>query len=340
MPCIFCKATENLTKEHVFPAFTGADLTVEGGSCTTCNIQCSIFEDKVAAQTETARHVFEIPNRYGRVPSASAKIEIQGAGLETVIAAGRRKANGEIELYDFVKNIKTEDGKKIRDGFFVTNENAEKFIQRSRARGEKVTELSVPKEVTLSPSEQQTIAFAFSLDIRKVAAKIALVSLAYQYGIEYACLPQFDQLRGAIVGSGADLPVRIFANEDFTHDHSRTPQQHSVRTYLSAGMHKGWALVTVFGGLSYAVELTGGFNEREGRKFSLFYDTHSQALFSPVVLYDEQEIIGRVLSPDTRFEQPEAIDAQWYQIVERYCKDNGIGLSRTAPNAQPPQNSD
>jgi hypothetical protein len=328
MPCVFGKGENDLTEEHVFPAFVGATLTVKNGSCEKCNAECSKFEDKVAAQTKTARHIFEIPNRYGRVPSAPVKVEIPETGLPPVLA--RREPDGEIRLQDFVATTKSEDGRKIRDGFFVSEENAKKFIERSRSRGEKVTELGVPKEMTLLSSGQQVIDFAFFADIRRMVAKIALVSVAYHYGTEYACLPQFDALRQSIfVANGNDLPLRIFANKDLASDHIRTPHQHTVRAHLSAGMHKGWAGVTVFGGLSYVVELTREFNEDESRSFSLFYDAELQKAFNPVMLFSEQEIIGRVLSPDTIFEQVNAIDSQWYSIVERYCKEKGIEISRT-----------
>jgi len=332
MACIFCGVTENLTDEHVFPAFTGANLVVPEGSCKKCNGECGKFENILAAETETARHIFEIPNRYGRVPTAPVKIEVQGAGLEAVSIVGRRTSNGDIQPYDFVAETKTQDGKRIREGFFVSKEGAENFIQRSQTRGEKVTELDVPKEVTLISSTQQTIEFAFCSEIRKTAAKIALVSVAYQYGTDYARLSQFDVLRRTIFGPGNELALRIFANDDFARDYISTPKQHGVRTYLSAGMHKGWSLVSLFGGLSYAVELTSEFHERESRSFSLFYDTDSKTVFNPVVLYSEQEIIGRVLSPTTVFERQEAVDAQWYPIVERYCKDNDIELSRIMPS--------
>jgi hypothetical protein len=132
----------------------------------------------------------------------------------------------------------------------------------------------------LISSGQQTIGFAFSYDMRRTVAKIALASVASQYGTDYACHTQFDALRGAIMGSGTDLPLRIFANTDFVNDYIRTPRQHTVRAYLSAGMGIGWALVTLFGGLSYVVELTPDFKERDSRHFSLFYDTELQALFN------------------------------------------------------------
>src|SRR5438876_7732619 len=40
-----------------------------------------------------------------------------------------------------------------------------------------------------------TLAFCTSLETRKVVAKIALASIAHQYGVSYALSPQFDHLR-------------------------------------------------------------------------------------------------------------------------------------------------
>ena len=342
MPCIFCRATENLTDEHVFPAFSGANLVVPNGSCKSCNNTCSKFEQKLAGELETTRHIFEIQDRYGEVPKLPVAVEVRAEGAQPVEIRGRRTPEGEIELYDFVSEAKVEDGKKVRHGFFVSAEAAEKFIERSRKRGEKTTELSVPKELALESSAQQTITFAFSYEARQLAAKIALVSLAFQYGTDYACFQRFDTLRNIVVGQPQDpagLGLRIFANKDFASDHTRTPRQHTVRAYLSAGMHKGWASVTLFGGLSYIVELTRAFDERESRYFSLFYDLEPCAQFNPIVLFSEWELLGRVLSPATTFEKPEAVDAQWWPVVEEYCKAKGIEITRTQIGKTEPQSA-
>jgi hypothetical protein len=196
MPCIYCKTTDHLTEEHVFSAFSGGNIVVKDGSCSKCNGECSKFEDKVASATETARHIFEIPNRYGRVPDAAVKIDVQGTKLAAVSIDGRRKPGGEIELHDFVMDTKTEDGKKVREGFFVSEEGARKFVERRRARGEKVTEIEAPGEVILVPNSQQTIEFAFSPAARQMAAKIALTSVAYVYGtanVSFAMLLRFHR---------------------------------------------------------------------------------------------------------------------------------------------------
>jgi hypothetical protein len=48
----------------------------------------------------------------------------------------------------------------------------------------------------------------------------------------------------------------------------------------------------------------------------VFYDLESRAQFNPIVLFNEWELLGRVLSPETTFEEPEVIDAQWWPVVE------------------------
>ena len=100
-------------------------------------------------------------------------------------------------------------------------------------------------------------------------------------------------------------------------------------------MHRGWACVTLFGGVSYIIELTRSFDERDSRSFSLFYDVETASLFEPVVLFSEQEVIGRILSPATSFEEPDAIDAQWWPLVEGYGKSKGIEITRTTHGGSP-----
>lgn len=115
--------------------------------------------------------------------------------------------------------------------------------------------------------------------------------------------------------------------------------------YLSAGKKKGWALVTLFGGLSYIVEVTDKFEERLSRLFSIFYDAALKKPFTPIVLADEMTVIGDVLSENSIFEDRDALNEQWFPILAAYCADVGVELERippadsTAGGAQPAQSS-
>jgi hypothetical protein len=159
---------------------------------------------------------------------------------------------GQINLLDVVKTSVTEDGRLLRQGFFLTKEAGNKFVQRARAKGLQVIERGVPKEIVIDATYTITLPFAFSLSARKVVAKIALAAIAHELGCPFALMPQFDSLRRARSASGPqDLRVWIFANEGLMSAHRRAAHQHNVLCYLSAGMGKGWALVTLFGGISY-----------------------------------------------------------------------------------------
>lgn len=118
--------------------------------------------------------------------------------------------------------------------------------------------------------------------------------------------------------------------------HARDAYQHSVMCYLSAGKKKGWALVTLFGGLSYVVEVTDNYEEQSSRLFSIFYDAAVKKPLNPVVLADEMSIIGEVLSKNSVFEDRDAVDEQWFPILAAYCAEAGITLERLSPESSPP----
>ena len=173
--------------------------------------------------------------------------------------------------------------------------------------------------------------------LAEVAAKIALASIAYKYGVAYALSPQFDGLRQTRTATTEkEMPLRVFCNKSFMAAHTRNAHQHSVMCYLSAGRKKGWALVTLFGGLSYVVEVTANYEERSSRLFSIFYDAAAKKLLNPVIIADENSLIGEVLSKNTVFEDQDALDEQWFPILAAYCAEAGIALERIPPASTPP----
>jgi len=174
-----------------------------------------------------------------------------------------------------------------------------------------------------------TLPFIQSFEARKVAAKIALTAIAFEYGTSFALSTQFDGFRNICLAK-APQQVRVwfFANEGFMGAHVRTAHQHSVMCYMSAGMHKGWALVTLFGGLSYLMEVAANYTERDSRQFSIFYDAASKKRINPIVLADERTLIGHVLSPATKFENPNAVDEQWFPLISAFCSPKGIEVLR------------
>jgi hypothetical protein len=198
----------------------------------------------------------------------------------------------------------------------------------ARAKGHEVIEREVPGQIVIEAEYTLTTPFAFSIEARKVAAKIALTALALEYGIPFALSPQFDSIRQARVATGdRDLRVWIFANEGLMHAHLRTAHMHRVMCYLSAGWRKGWAVVTLFGGLTYRVDLATEYTEPSSRQFGIYYDGVRKRVM-PILLADEMTLLGHVLSPASKFEDRDAVDGQWYPILSACCAQKGILVER------------
>jgi hypothetical protein len=327
MPCLFCGSEEKLTDEHIFPAFMGGQIELRNGSCQACNGDFAIAEGVLKNETVPILNLLKIENRYGVVPNAPLIAEIRGMDMKNLPAF--MDGEGEINLSSVVRTSITPEGKKLREGFFLTKQEGDKFTKRGRAQGAIVTERDVPREIVIEAMYTQPLYFAFSLETRRVVAKIALTALVFEYGMAFARDPQFDGPRLARAAVTAEnLGVLSFANEGIISASLRNPHQHSVIVYLSAGMHKGWALVTLFGGLTYIVELTSSYNEPASRQFSIYYDAKTKTRVHPIVLADEMTLIGHVLSPATQFEARHALDAQWFPIVSGFCSGNGIVIER------------
>jgi len=317
----------NLTSEHAFPAFMGGELKVRDGSCRVCNGEFGTLEAEIKENTKLLLNLLQIENRYGVVPQARVNVEIQGMDKKGLL--GFVDGKGVLSLSDVVTETQMPDGRKRQEGFFVSKDSADRFVERARAKGQKVEELQFPRQIVVEGTYSVMLPFALSLEVRKVVAKIALTAIAHAYGVAFALSGQFDGLRMARNAETAQaLALRIFANELFMTVHTRTAHQHSVMCYLSAGMQKGWALVTLFGGLSYLVEVTSNYRERDSRQFSIFYDAATKKRINPIVLADEMTVIGHVLSPATTFEKLEAVDAQWFPIIAAYCAEREIEVER------------
>jgi hypothetical protein len=204
----------------------GGRLEVRRASCDKCNRIFGVAEAAVKTATTPLLNLLRIKNRYGKVPNAPLRAEIQGLDLKNLPAF--MDGNGEIRLQDYVNETVTDDGRKLWQGFFITKKAGEKFAARHRAKGQLIKR-GVPKRIVIEATYTQKITFAFSLEARKVAAKIALAAIARKYGIPFALSPQFDVLRQVRDEMDtARLPVRIFANKNIQSAWLRTPHQHSV----------------------------------------------------------------------------------------------------------------
>jgi hypothetical protein len=301
---------------------------VLNGSCDRCNGDFGRAEATIKEATAPLLNLLQIKNRKGVVPSVPLKANIRELDMKDLPAF--MDGAGEIQLQDTVKESVTSDGKILRQGFFLTTKGGNKFVERALAKGGQVRDGKVPNQIVIEASYTQTTRFAFSLEARKVAAKVALAAIALEYGTPFALSPQFDVVRGARTAMGdRDLRVWIFTKEGLMGAHSRAAHLHSVMCYLSAYWRKGWAIVTLFGGLSYRVDVATEYNGKDNQ-FGIFYDAASRERINPVILADEKTLIGHVLSPATTFENRNSVDAQWYPIISAFCAAKGIEVERIA----------
>src|SRR5579862_2023724 len=184
MGCIFCRSKKNLTDEHVFPAFMGGKLVIRDGSCETCNRIFGVPEAAIKGATIPLLNLLKIGNRRGKVPNAPLKIEIRGMDMKNL--PGFMDGAGNIQLCDYVKDVVDDDGRKRKQGFFVTQKGGDRFAERGAARGAELIKRDVPKEIIIEAEYTQGIMFSFTLDARKVAAKVALAAIAFEYGAPFA----------------------------------------------------------------------------------------------------------------------------------------------------------
>ena len=283
MAYIFCGSEDNLTDEHIFPAFMGGELKVPNGSCDRCNREYGIAEAALKQATIPLLNLLQVKNRDGVVPNAPLSAQIRGLDMKNLPAFMDGK--GAIQLLDKVEPTITPEGRQVRQGFFITKGGGDKFAERGRKRGDELVQQTVPEQIVIEANYTVSTSFAQTLEAHRIAAKIALTAIAYQDGTSFALSKQFDELRET--QTARPMRVWIFANEGFLNDHPRSAHEHSVICYLSAGMRRGWAVVTLFGGLTYRVDLTTDYTERESRQFSIFYDANLKKRVNPIVLYDD-----------------------------------------------------
>lgn len=86
--------------------------------------------------------------------------------------------------------------------------------------------------------------------------------------------------------------------------------------------------MTLFGGLFYVVQLTDLFDERESVSFSIHYDIQERNEYHPVILHSEFDLLGTVLSHQTRFEDLITSAEYWRTLIAPICTARGDVMSQ------------
>jgi hypothetical protein len=267
--CIFClNEFQKLTDEHVFPAALGGVLVLKDSVCAACNNGFSKFEQPLAEELAPLRLILQIPDRRGEIPQVAATVKTQDKEYDA-----RVKGDGKVQLKPIVTEVTTSEGRKEYWYKFATERQKEKLRQEAKEKGREFIETGPGNpeqaEVHLG-GELEAIGAEPGL---RTASKIAYGGLAFRAGAKLAMSESFSELR-AYVREGTGKPTgRLFVNERFMEAVQQGPHQHSL---IVAGRHdKGRvdAIVRLFGGLCYFVQLSEHYG---GADFSttLVYDAY------------------------------------------------------------------
>jgi hypothetical protein len=267
--CLFCPTDQDpLTDEHVFPAALGGILVVESSVCSECNNGFSRFEQPLIMELAPIRLIFRIPDRYGRIPYAEATVK---TGTKEYDA--RVMGDGRLQMKRIVTEIINQDGKREFLHQFLTERQREQLEREAKEKGFELVQEGPgqPEEAEVHlGGELMVIGTSNGL---RTASKIALMGLAFRAGCNLARSNAFDELRTYVTKGNGNPPARLFVHQEFMNAVQQGPHQHSI---IVAGRHdkrRVDAIVTLFGGILYFVEMS---NHYDGADFfaTLVYDAH------------------------------------------------------------------
>jgi hypothetical protein len=261
--CLFCPTEqEHLSQEHVFPAALGGTLELDEAVCTRCNNYFSTFEQPLVRELAPIRFLLQIPDRRGQVPRVEATFETATKKYEA-----RLEGKGTLVMKPIVTEVVGETGKREFEHRFITPRQREKLEKEAKEKGREIVEMG-PGE-----PEQGEVHFGGELECfgasygLRTAAKIAFIGLAYRAGTILAASESFLSVRTYIKDGTGKPAARIFFNEGYLEAVQQGPHQHSLT--IAARHDKGRidAIVRLFGGLCYFVELSTSYHGAD------FFDT-------------------------------------------------------------------
>jgi HNH endonuclease len=318
--CLFCPREEaHLTDEHVFPAALGGNLTVNGAVCAECNNGFSRgFEQYVVTRFAHFRRIFLIPDRYGRVPEVVVTAQVDGQELEAKLLR-----DGNVQLKPIVSVVPGEDGAREFVHQHVTENQKEKLRQEAKQKGFELIEETVPgQEAEISLAGD--LDFLDAPEMLRNVAKIAYTALAFRMGRDFAMKNVFDELR-TYVRSGTGSPkARLFLNDRFFKASEQGPHQHSVVIACRHDNGRVDAIVRLFGGLSYFVNLA---EQYEGADFAstLVYNAQQGEINGVLVSHLETEFLqveDVATSKDTIWDNQKASGKWFLDFVDQAIKSS------------------
>jgi hypothetical protein len=300
--CLFCLVDrEELTDEHVFPAALGGHLEVKKAACADCNNGFSrAFEQDIARRLADFRRIVGTPDRYGRLPELFVKVEIDGKQLD-----GKLLRDGAIQLKPII-TVNKQNGVTEMTYEHTTEGQRHKLRQQASGERSELMEHTTPggeSEVCVSGQ----LDFIDSPDMLRTVAKIAYTGLAFRMGERLAMRDTFSAIRQYIrTGEEGASKAKLFLNERFLAASEHGPHQHSIVIVARNDKHRVDAIVRLFGGLCYFVNVSDNYEGAD------FYDT---------LVYDAQRgevndvLVTNLQTEFLQIEDVESKDTVWNDRV-------------------------
>src|SRR5271165_997295 len=209
--CLLCGIEgKDFTDEHVFPAALGGGLVVANSTARDCNNGFSKLEQALATELKPIRLLLKVPDRYGKIPQVEAL-----AKTEREDYAARVQGDGSVKLKPLVAEVVSADGKREFVHRFLTDRQRMKLREQAARKGQEIIE-SEPGEPVQAEIHIGGDLKEVGSDVGlRVAAKIAYVGMAYQFGTGLALSDSFHQARAYIREGSGEPAARLFVNEGF-----------------------------------------------------------------------------------------------------------------------------
>lgn len=245
---------------------------MKNATCDTCNHGFSKFEQPLIKELTPLRLMLLIPDRYGKVPHTEAV-----AITDEDEYQARVLSDGTVRLKPVVTEKPRKEGKREFWHRFLTDGQKEKLRESALREGKDFTETGpgAPKKAEIHiRGDLMEIGSEAGL---RTAAKIAYVGLAYKTGVNVALADAFDRVREYVRHGTEKGVAHLFVLERFLNSCQQGPHQHSI---VLAGRHdkrRVDAIVRLFGGLCYFVELSSKY---DGADFcdTLIYDAYRREI--------------------------------------------------------------
>lgn len=223
-----------------------------------------MFEQVIAQHFADFRYLLLIPNRRGKVPERYVKVDVGSEQLEAKLLP-----DGTAQLKPIVKKIEKDGVTEIVHQHATQKQIAELRKKAEEEGFELIEEKAPGQRVEVNMSGD--LKFIDSPELLRAVTKTAYTALALRMGRSFALRDIFDGLRKYVRTGVGDPKASLFLNEGYMQACQYGPHQHAVILAGTNKRHSVDAIVRLFGGLSYFVNLS---NNYEGADFfnTLAYD--------------------------------------------------------------------